>query len=261
MINNQDNDKKVPEAIRFFTEDENDVYNQEMRDILDDNGKATGYLITEHCHLIDGRTGKDLTIKSNNRPFGRINMNKESRIHSLTRIARRAFDDESYPLSHYESLVIDHVIPVTNEKQNHHISNLEWVTPGENKRRAEQLNMGNYHHPKEKIHTICKLICQGKSRQEILKLVSGINPNLIDDIKSGRSHKDISAQYLNKGFEYRTFDREEKHALVKHICELLQLKKYTPKEITEILNISNKSFVNDILHRRTFTKISKDYDF
>lgn len=253
--------KSPKQAIRFYLEEEKDLENQETKPILDDNGSDTGYVVTEYCKLIDTRSGKELTTYSGNshRPFGRISMNGENRMHSMTRIAKRAFDNEFHTIDYYDNLVIDHnnpSVPLDN-----HISNLEWVDSGTNRRRAEQLNMVNHKNRKEAVHEICQLICEGYSRQEIVELIPDINVNLIDDIRAGRSHKDVSSQYLDKGFTYRHFDRDEKEALVRQVCELLQERKYTPREITEMLGLTNKCFVNDILHKRVYTKISKEYNF
>ena len=132
-------------------------------------------------------------------------------------------------------------------------------------RRAAQNNLlkyGESHHNSkysdELIHNIVQSICDGYSREEI-KNMYNINGQLIDDIKSGRSHKKISSLYLDKGFSYKEYDNSENVKLARKVCELLQ-QGYSVGDTSRILEISY-NFVFPIYTRVTYKYISKDYNF
>lgn len=229
-----------------------------QKPILDDKGKDTGYMITEYSELYNakGENRTNYTTKDH-RPFGYVSMNGGYINCSLTRLARRAFDEETYPLDHYKELVVDHINPEV--PLNNRVTNLEWVSVGENRKRAEQNNLVEYRKDKNDIEKICEMLCKNISRQEIMKTV-GVNGQLIDDIRAGRSHKDISSKYIPYGFEYKIFDRENRDAKVRQICEMLD-EGHSASYISKALNIKGKSYVNDIKMGRSHLNISKNYKF
>lgn len=90
-------------------------------------------------------------------------------------------------------------------------------------------------------------------------LKENINGQLIDDIKSDRSHVIISKNYLDKRFVYKTYDRFEKVQKAEKVCELLQ----AGYKVTEIDCITSfgYNFIFTIKDKRTFKDISIKYKF
>jgi len=90
-------------------------------------------------------------------------------------------------------------------------------------------------------------------RQEL-----NVKGQFIDDIRAGRSHKDISSQYLDKGFKYKVNDRAEKRERAEEICKLL-VEGYSTTEIMKMMDLPNLCVVNDIKHKRAYKYISDNY--
>ena len=227
--------------------------------ILDDNGNDTGLRISDDCRLFDKDGNEKCTCRDENgRPRGYLCINETVgvRNYSLTRIALRAFDNEFHPYSYYDNYQVDHIRP--SIPLNNHISNLEWVSRAENMRRAGETGVMIKKYHKPLIHQICQMICDGYSRLEIRNIL-GVNGQLIDDIRSGRSHKSVSSQYLDKGFEYKEFDREELESIVRKVCQMIQ-DGYRNYQIVNELDVPY-NFVWCIKNKRTFINISLEYNF
>lgn len=228
-------------------------------DILNDNGEYIGIRISNTCKLYDDE-GNELPVRydPNGRPLANLTLNEKdgNRTYPLTRIALISFANEHHPYSYYSNLQVDHInpsIPLNND-----LNNLEWVSREENMRRAGETGVMIKKYKKDLVHKICQMIVDGYSRLEIREKLN-VNGQLIDDIKSGRSHKSVSSLYINKGFKYKTFNRDENEALVRQVCEMLQ-EGYRNIDISKSLDVSY-CFVSDIKHGRTFKNISSEYNF
>jgi hypothetical protein len=82
-------------------------------------------------------------------------------------------------------------------KLNNHYSNLEWVTPSENRLHAFQNKLckrPNSYLNDEIVHSICSCIEKGRPAKETRK-VFGLKKHVYDDIRSRRYYRDISAKY------------------------------------------------------------------
>jgi hypothetical protein len=202
----------------------------------------------------------DINIRKDDRGRLYASINPESENHSqcqhLARVAKRAFDEEKHPLSYYRDKQIDHINPSIPLDNN--ILNLDWVSREENMERAAESGLMIKKYKKDLVHEICQMICQNVPRYEIVELLN-INGQLVDDIRSGRSHKSASKQYLDKGFTYKKIDRNEKYELVNNVCQLIE-NGYRNCEIAKKLNV-RQAFVKDIRAHATFKDISKDYNF
>ena len=171
-------------------------------------------------------------------------------------------------IENFENMEVDHI---DGNPLNDELYNLEWVTHEENIRRVKEHELmphgENHHNSKysdELIHSICKDICNNLSRKEI-KNKYNINGQLIDDIRSGRSHVFISREYVKDGFKYKKKSKEEKlnrHKKIHKICELIDCGK-SNKEIIEELGLpeNEKCLPNDIRKYRIYKYISKEYEF
>lgn len=172
------------------------------------------------------------------------------------------------PIDNLSEMEVDHI---DGDPSNNDLDNLEWVTHDENMRRAGEINLipygTNHHNSKysdELIHSICKDICNKMGRKE-LAMKYHVNLQLIDDIKSGRSHTKISSLYVDKGFKYKKINEKEKkkrEKKIRKICKLID-KGYTNSEIVQILELPKNEIClpNDIRKFRIFKYISCDYEF
>lgn len=260
---------KVFKAV-YFENKERPV--QFTRKVIDDNGNIVrNSYITDNCELYDideydsysyfGECPKSpINIRQDDRGrlYAGINpeSEKQTQCQHLARVAKRAFDEEKHPISFYKEKQIDHINP--SIPLNNNILNLEWVSRQTNMYRAGESGVMIKKHKKDLIHEICQMICNNISRAEIVSKLK-INGQLVDDIRSGRSHKSVSSQYLNKGFKYKKYNKEEKEEIVKNTCKLIE-KGYRNCEISRKLNIK-QGFVKDIRNHHTFRNISKDYNF
>ena len=67
------------------------------------------------------------------------------------------------------------------------------------------------------------------------------------------------AQYLDKGFSYKEYDRSELDYKAEKVCQMLE-NGYTDREIIDKLNVKN-NFVYCIRTKRTYKNISNKYNF
>lgn len=244
----------------------------EIKPVLNDDKSHTGYFITEDCKLYNGKdwennipfldSEKNLSFYSiDNRPFGYIKKEEgditTKKCYSLTRVVLQTFDDEFHPESYYRGLVADHKkssIPLDNNK-----NNLQWLTHGDNHAKGNDLRPSQRHRNENNAKIVCELLSKGKSRKEIMQELE-VTGQFIDDIKTGRTYRQISEKYTDKGFTYKTFDKEDQISKVISVCELLEAGERICNIIKIVKNI-NYNFVSAIKMRKTFTEISKNYNF
>lgn len=245
---------------------------QFVRLVLNDDGNVIrNSYISDNCELYDideynrfeyfGDCPKSpIKIRPDDRGRLYANINPESdnpnQCQHLARVAKRAFDTEQHPVSYYKELQIDHINPSIPLDNN--VLNLEWVDRKTNMKRAGENGIMIKKYSKSLVNEICQMICDNVPRKQI-KETLGVNGQLIDDIRSGRSHTSVSSQYLDKGFVYKTYNREEKDKLANEICKLIE-SGYRNCEISRKLNV-RQSLVKDIRNHHTFKKISKEYNF
>lgn len=230
----------------------------EVKPILYDSGKETGYFITENSELYDPNWNNRTRYDDHHRPYGNVpkldgSGNKYN--YSLIRLSKRAFEDEFHSYDYYSNLQIDHINPSVPLDNN--VSNLEWVDNAENMRRAGETGVMIKKYKKDLVHQICQMICDNKPRWYIREKLS-VNGQLIDDIRSGRSHKSVSSKYLDKGFEYKKFDREEENNKAREVCKLI-VAGYSDGDIARILGVSSaKPWC--IRNHKIFKNISSEFN-
>lgn len=241
-----------------------------FKPIVTDDGKIVKNLaITDECELYDydellsGNYLSNLSEKiipkkdKNGRLYANASQ-ENGKYQHLARVELIAFDEDRKPISYYKQFQADHIdpsVPLDNS-----LSNLQWVTPAENMRRAGETGVMIKKYNKQFIHHICQLICDGYSRQEIINMLN-INGQLIDDIRSGRSHKSVSCQYLDKGFEYKVFNKDTRREYAHKICQLY-MKGYKKSEINKMItDLPCKSLVRSVIEKRSYLDVSSQYDF
>ena len=128
-------------------------------------------------------------------------------------------------------------------------------------RRAGETGVMIKKYRKPLIHKICQMTCEGYSRAEIKEALE-VNGQLIDDVRSGRSHKSVSSLYLDKGFKYKEYDRSISDNKAEMVCKLLE-KGYTATKIINELNDPSidHNFVYVVKHRIAHKKVSEKYNF
>ena len=229
--------------------------------ILDDYGNPIGINISDSCKLYyDDGTEKEIRYDSVGRPMANLKLNEDGvRCYPLTRIALMSFTEEHHPYSYYKDYQVDHIKPTL--PLDNHISNLEWVSRAENMRRAGETGVMIKKYRKPLIHKICQMTCDGYSRAEI-KDALGVNGQLIDDVRSGRSHKSVSSLYIDRGFKYKEYDRSISDKKAEEVCKLLE-KGYKTGEIIRELNdpFINHNFVYVVRNRIAHKKVSEKYNF
>lgn len=204
--------------------------------------------IAEGCYLISN-TGKVKSLKTNSNKTmhlinsGYLTVNLISSNHHkfktklIHRLVAKYFCTNDNPLV---KTTVDHI---DGNKLNNWSINLEWVSQGENNRRAKinglNKNFGvNSYRSKltiEQVHTICKLLEENIPYSVILQKIgfdtnNSNNYDLIGNIYRGITYKDISSQYHFHDKQLSTiFTNDQIHI----ICKLI--KSGTP--IPEIYNI------------------------
>lgn len=236
-----------------------------LYNIKDEFENPTDYFVDNSCAVYQDVGGEMIPIhvsnrKKDGRPVVILNIGGNKKSYLVYRLLMRARSKMDYKT--FSQMVVDHK---NCDSSYNDYSNLEVVTQVENMRRAglnDRMPFGeNHHNSKYKdslVRDICSDISQGISRAEIMTKY-GVNGQLVDDIRSGRSHKRISSEYLSLGFEYKEYDRESKESMARKVCELLQ-DGYEVKEIAKITGF-RYDFVYAIYIRRSFRYISDNYKF
>lgn len=179
-------------------------------------------------------------------------------------------------------------------RSNNYYKNLEWVTESENTQHA----FDNNAHGKiaimkkpaklsewgdrrtgdkasmtritdEQVHIICQNLIQGKSYAECC-IAAGLennarNRNVICNIAAGKRRNDIAMLYGIVEQYKKTKDIKKRVHLVIPVCKLLE-QGYSIVAITKMLDIDEKydrarMFVSSIKNRKSYTDISKDFNF
>lgn len=158
----------------------------------------------------------------------------------------------------------DEVNHIDANKENNHVSNLEWVSHAENMKHAQDNKLitygfetANSHYTEEQIHKVFQLMQEGWRYKDIAQ-ETGVGYQHIINLRSGARHKDIANAYdvpPPRSTKIST-------ATVRWICKMLELG-HKDKEIVSMSNNPNinTAKVRFIRTRRTFTDISKDYKF
>lgn len=206
----------------------------------------------------------DINIRQDERGRLYSNINVEPRKKhkqacQVARVAKIMFDDGKYPIEYYKDKQIDHKNPAVPVKNC--IENLEFVTQAENMYRAGETGVMIKKYDKDMAHTVCQMTCDGKSRSEIMEAL-GVNGQFVDDVRAGRSHKSVSCQYIDKGFEYKTYDRHWRDELIHSVCKLIEENPdMKVRDICETLEIDDHRFVSAIRSKHAYRKISDQYNF
>jgi hypothetical protein len=156
------------------------------------NEEPSGYYVNEDGVVLTLKK-KPMKYQLDQRGYHCITIRgKKFRIHRLVAMAFIPNPENKREVNH-----------IDGNKDNNHVSNLEWVTSSENMCHAYRTGlhpvMHGEAHPESKyteedIHNVCKLIVEGKTRKEISKL-TGVSYTTVCDISIGKAWTRISSQY------------------------------------------------------------------
>lgn len=241
-----------------------------FKPILDDNGNIVkdlcitdrsniySYTQIQNNYLNDCTPLNDLFVyKAND---SRMYINRDFFRGQLARLSLLTFemDRTGNPKSYYDDLELDHISPVLPLDES--IYNTRFVDHDTNMRNAADTGVMVKKFNKPLIHKICQAICEGKERAEISKELN-IPAQLVDDVHSGRSHRNVSEQYLNKGFEYRNCPRRPREERLKeahNICKLMQ-DGYGSAQICKSLGVES-GLVSSIAAGISYKDVSCQYN-
>lgn len=184
-----------------------------------------------------------------------------------------------------DSLVINHK---DFNRNNPHVSNLEWITQAENIRysvNAGRFMNGEAHvsskYPPELIHKLCALLQSGVlDPTTISHELFGCDPTpaiygLIQDVRSGKHWANISSQYNIPELEHRTFARNDIiHAMCQYLqdhpdavhdktvsaTDILSQMGYDVPKFTDLEKHRYRSALSQIRRRKAYAKIISQYN-
>lgn len=150
-------------------------------------------------------------------------------------------------------------------KHNNNVINLEWVTAKENtihayKNGLIKINFGedasNSVYRESVIREICIKLQEGLSNKEVCSLFPEVHPNLVKDVRAGRSWATVSKDYTFRKFSGRCgLDSQT----VTYICTMLEC----GERVASIAKRSgvSESSVYHIKRRNSYKNISKNFNF
>ena len=154
---------------------------------------------------------------------------------------------------------------IDGDKQNNHVSNLEWVTYSENTVHSFENGLqipskgedtGNSKHTNEQVHEICRLMQEGLRNIEIIEMY-GYPKSLLKNIRNGNGWEFIKSQY-----DIPKRSRVLSEETVRWICTKLEEGCRNCDIVRESTNPKvNKQNVKEIRNRNLYIYYSKDYNF
>jgi transposase len=169
--------------------------------------------------------------------------------------------------SNFNELVINHK---DGNKHNNDLNNLEWATYSENNIHAFKTGLnpvGEDHHcaklTNSQVEEICKELEKPRYYGQLMELGNkyGVGETDIQRIANGKIWTNISKKY-NIDYNMKGIDSILTEDQVKEICEELSKGRYHGQctKLGKKYNVS-PSTIKEIVQRRSWTSISKDYEF
>lgn len=241
------------------------------------DGKETNYTITtegviyslnykkkKYKHPISLFTDKDGYKMANLHINGKHIVRRVSRLVATAFIpVPKSYLDEGWTI---DTLQVNHIKGDGINKQNNHVSNLEWCTPRENIIHAYKHHLAHglqgEKSPKNKykeslINDICKEIVNNKLTLKQIAKKFNVSRTLVDSIYYRRTWVSISNKY---DFSLYNCKNKVNEKTVYKICNYIENSSYSLLDISEILNVPFH-IVKSIYYKQTWRSISKEFDF
>ena len=226
------------------------------------DGVITNYMIYYYSgKVINTKNGRELSVypidKNHRYCTVKFFINGKSRAIGYHRLKMMVF----YPVENMEKLEVNHI---DGDRNNNDFSNLEWVTPSENVLHAFKTGLKKGKKGKDNpknilteddVVNICKKLENGEPTTRIAKDFN-VSKSLIQAIRSKTEWVDITSNYKfpdKKGNTRLT----EQNAV--EICEDI-LSGFSNEEIAIKFGIK-PSYVKDFRLKRTWIKVTQNYDF
>lgn len=153
------------------------------------------------------------------------------------------------------------------DKDNNHVSNLEWMTTEDNIMHAVNNDLRYRTNSEEYVEMACQLLQDNMYDLKTISNMTGIKVSMLVRIKNGKRWKSIS-----KNYDFSKYDKCSRaskgssngsskinESIAEQICMRL-CNTESPTEIAKVLNVSRRT-VYGIRKRESWTHVSCKYDF
>ena len=232
-------------------------------------GIPTIYLVSTTGKVVNSKTGKELKHQITNEGYHQVCIFVDGKpfntfAHRLVALAFIPNPENKPEVNH-----------IDGNKDNNHLSNLEWVTSKENTAHAIAMGLKWYFGQKgeqnpcsvytdEQVKEACKLMENPMNRPIMISRVTGIDRSDLYKIRTGKSWEHISRNYVfpDTDFIYGENNCNNKYNedQIHDVCKLLESPKNNPKYISEITGVSTDTIQN-IKSGKVWRHISSMYEF
>lgn len=243
------------------------IGNKIYAEILDEHipNVMPGQFVSQDGVIYDANTGRFINPTIGTYLETYVKLNNGNHYHTgVHRLIMLVF---TRPPENFEKMVINHK---DGNKHNNDMTNLEWATYRENNLHAFRTGLnpiGEDHHcaklKNSQVEEICKELEKPRYYGQMEELANKYNVSevTINRIATGKNWKNISKKY---NIDYKQSGVESILTVeqVKEICEELSKGRYHG-QCTKLGNKYNvsPSTIKEIVQRRSWTSISKDYKF
>lgn len=236
------------------------------------NSCKTHYSVSSTGRVRNDTTGYILNLSTDVNGYKRVSLSIEGKSvpFILSRLVATVYlpNPNNFP-------EVDHL---NADKNNNSVSNLEWVSSEENKRRARENNLyisrpGELSpvtsYSNKMIENVCKLMSTTKIPLDDISKESGVSVNVLNKIRLGYRWKEVSDGYdFSEYNRYIQSQNTIKHLglnnpngkysdeEITHVCKLLEENEMCLNEISKITGIP-KNTVIDIKSGKAHVNISK----
>lgn len=228
------------------------------------------YLVTDYGRVYNTETHKFSAIETTYNGYQRVRITPEFRKgtnYSLHRGVLLSFQ----PIENFKDMQVNHI---DGDKTNNKLENLEWVSPMENIKHADENGLRHHHskHSVDEIHEICQLLDQGLSTGQIADILrpelKGYErekfTNIVGSIRRGQNWTSISQNYnFMANNIFRRYDENFAHQVCRILSEPNHNYTYNDLMVKLNLNVNEyinfRNFIHNLFTNSTATLVSKYY--
>lgn len=245
------------------------IHEVEIWDNLYYKGKETNYWISTTGKIMNKYSKNLIKTFISNSGYERASLFVDGKRVKMS--IHRAVAITFIPIpNEYIKLGLDYDDLVPNHKDGNKLHNdrynLEWMTNRENTIDAINTGLISYIGENSHLATIdrktaikcCKMLSEGIGLKEVSEKL-GISRKIVAHIKYGECWKEVSQH-----FTFPINDKPKPNSVpietIHEICKLLELKKYTDKEIANKFGLA-REYIRDIRNHKRQKVISDKYNF